>query len=510
VKGFGFRSATPKALKSCGETVDEPAMPNWHFCESEMRRASDRESNFFCRSRSLAKTAFDKKGQRTFNHNILKLNRMSLVSHNPPVEFSPFHTVLQNGIDRLLEIISPEEFEFIVKGEHLKSTLLEAVLISPIISESLKSDPMIREFHIVSDEIEATTFSVFLELIRNREGWIFLSANEIEFLSICKLLGNESLSLIFLESNSQSSNVSECSESGKIEICEKNIEDCASQFSSYSIDELRNLPKQTLHSLLSSDSLKIESEDFLLERLIDLGSDYFEYWNYIEISFLSSEGISQFVKVFPFEELRSSHWEKIIDRLIGNCDEKFRFHRFCKEHNSTESIFESMILSTIPIPLKQFETRKWNLLYRGSRDGFRGSDFHEKCDDQSNTVTVILTTKGFIFGGFAPISWDSSDLYKADNSQQSFLFSVKNARNSDPRSFPLTNSSKAIYCGSSYGPRFGNGSDILVADGCNQNTNSYTCLGYSYRNNTGLNGNQVFTGEQCFQVKEIEVFSITL
>jgi hypothetical protein len=48
-----------------------------------------------------------------------------------------------------------------------------------------------------------------------------------------------------------------------------------------------------------------------------------------------------------------------------------------------------------------------------------------------------------------------------------------------------------------------------VADYCNQNTNSYTRLGYGYVNDTGINEYQVFTGEQYFTVKEIEVFSIT-
>jgi hypothetical protein len=115
-----------------------------------------------------------------------------------------------------------------------------------------------------------------------------------------------------------------------------------------------------------------------------------------------------------------------------------------------------------------------------------------------------------MFDGFTPIAWDSSHSEKADNSQQSFVFCVKTSMNSDARSFPLVNSSKAI-CGiSSYGPIFGNGWDILVANSCNENTSSYTNLGNAYRNDTGLSGQEVFTGEYNFQVKEIEVFTITL
>jgi hypothetical protein len=244
--------------------------------------------------------------------------------------------------------------------------------------------------------------------------------------------------------------------------------------------------------------------------LIDLGSEYFEYWCYIELEFLSSQGISEFVKIFPFEELKTSHWEKIVNRLIGVCDERFRLHRICKSQIMKEGIFGSTILSNIPTPLKQFENKKWTLLYRGSRDGFKSLNFHTKCDNHSNTVTVILTTNDFIIGGFTPIAWDSSNSWKADNSQQSFVFSIVNAGNRDPRSFQVGNSTCAIYCHSSYGPTFGHGHAIHVADGCNENTNSYTQLGYADRNDTGLKGSEVFAGEQYFQVKEIEVFTITV
>jgi hypothetical protein len=38
---------------------------------------------------------------------------------------------------------------------------------------------------------------------------------------------------------------------------------------------------------------------------------------------------------------------------------------------------------------------------------------------------------------------------------------------------------------------------------------SWTSLGRAYTNDTGLDGKTVFTGSQCFQVREIEVFEIT-
>jgi hypothetical protein len=56
---------------------------------------------------------------------------------------------------------------------------------------------------------------------------------------------------------------------------------------------------------------------------------------------------------------------------------------------------------------------------------------------------------------------------------------------------------------------FGSGNDIYVADGCNNNTSSYTNLGGSYANDIGIAGNQFFTGEHNFTVKEIEVFQVS-
>jgi hypothetical protein len=173
------------------------------------------------------------------------------------------------------------------------------------------------------------------------------------------------------------------------------------------------------------------------------------------------------------------------------------------------SPFQSRILDGCPSVLDEFVNKQWTLIYRGSDDGFGASTFHNKCDGIGNTVTVILTTTGCIFGGFTPVAWESPDDYKSDSTSQSFLFRIKDSRNSAPRKFALSNPSQAINYQASYGARFGSGANIAVADCCNQNTNSYTNLGNSYVNDTEIDGRQVFTGEQYFRVKEIEVFKIT-
>jgi hypothetical protein len=236
--------------------------------------------------------------------------------------------------------------------------------------------------------------------------------------------------------------------------------------------------------------------------LLELGLEVQEFFCHIEMQFLSGDGIRQFLKELAFDDLTEEIWLKIVGKLTAQESEQCNRprHRMC---------FCSTIVRTIPPVLKEFSGAQWALLYRGSRDGFAAAHFHGKCDGQSNTLTLIETTKGFVFCGFTPVAWETSGgTYKPDSTQTSFLFTVKNPQGTEGRKFPLASSSNAIRCQSDYGPVFGSNYDLKVVDGCNTSTGNYTNLGGAYRNDTGLDGKQVFTGEYNFSVKEIEVFAI--
>jgi hypothetical protein len=449
---------------------------------------------------------------------------------------STFFALLQDGLTRMLSVVKSDKFEVVLNGESFETTLAEAVLISPKVYELLQLDPTIRTFTISSvdesESIDSSSFQTFLGCVHLREFIDLSRSNELTFLTICRLLGNERLAFLFLASlnsssprgsatasTSTSSSPSPSTSSKEVSIScevlvnlisssEATIDYCASHFYRYSVDEIRHLDKYTIHLLLQSRSLRVSSEDDFLVFLNELGPDYYEFWCYLEPIFLTSEGISLFGTSLPFDYVNESIWQKIFVRLEKKPDESIRRLRFA---NSVSSIhrLESNIVETIPSIFKDFETKSWRLLYRGTRDGFGASDFHSKCDQQSNTVTIILTTGGYIFGGFTPLAWDSSGGDKADNTGKSFLFSLKNPPNTDPKIFPLSIASQAIYCNASYGPTFGNGFDIHVGDNCDQNTSNWTNLGNGYTNDTGLDDQQVFTGEYKFQVQEIEVFTIS-
>ncbi|CAF3069305.1 unnamed protein product, partial [Rotaria sp. Silwood2] len=52
--------------------------------------------------------------------------------------------------------------------------------------------------------------------------------------------------------------------------------------------------------------------------------------------------------------------------------------------------------------------QKWELIYKATRDGFGGEDFHRSSDSEGPTMTIIQTVSGgYLFGGYAETSWTS-------------------------------------------------------------------------------------------------------
>ena len=92
---------------------------------------------------------------------------------------------------------------------------------------------------------------------------------------------------------------------------------------------------------------------------------------------------------------------------------------------------------------------------------------------------------------------------------ESFLFSLVNPSGSEPTKMPLrgTNNNNGIYCNSSYGPTFGGGHDLFIANGANANSNSSSNLGFSYECPPHANAS-FLVGQTNFTVSELEVFLI--
>jgi BTB/POZ domain-containing protein KCTD9 len=66
---------------------------------------------------------------------------------------------------------------------------------------------------------------------------------------------------------------------------------------------------------------------------------------------------------------------------------------------------------------------KLNLLYKAKRDGFKGSDFHSRCDNKGPTICVIKSEHGKTFGGYTNLNWDEKG-YLTAGEGKSFIFQL--------------------------------------------------------------------------------------
>ena len=147
---------------------------------------------------------------------------------------------------------------------------------------------------------------------------------------------------------------------------------------------------------------------------------------------------------------------------------------------------------------------KFSLIYRASRDGWKSSDFHTKCDNKGKTICIVRSDTNNVFGGFTSVSWttDSGKFHKDSNA---FLFLIRSSKNYESQIFNLKTEKKdyAVQHYWNYMCRFGDGCDIVIYMSCNTNTYSYTCQSsYDIPDKHYLNG-----GNRNFKVEEIEVFT---
>ena len=151
--------------------------------------------------------------------------------------------------------------------------------------------------------------------------------------------------------------------------------------------------------------------------------------------------------------------------------------------------------------------QKWKLLYRGTRDGFKAIQFHAKCDGYSSTLTICQASESkYIFGGYTEAKWQSVDECKMD--ANAFIFSLTNKDNK-PCKMKTTCPEKSIKCSASYGPTFGSGADIYIANKSNERLNSSN-LGSTYKHDSYedrcIEALNFLAGDYSFLLSEIEVY----
>ncbi|CDW89986.1 UNKNOWN [Stylonychia lemnae] len=158
---------------------------------------------------------------------------------------------------------------------------------------------------------------------------------------------------------------------------------------------------------------------------------------------------------------------------------------------------------------KQFDNPKtklsFNQIYVGTRDGFKATDFHSRCDNKGLTVCFILSETGNVFGGFVTKSWGNYAFKEKDD--QAFIFSLtnqsihiqKNHLNSAIRNDPQKSWNQGEY-------------DISINDKCNEVDNTLW-LGWTYQDYnecdyTGSQAKNDLKSKINFKVLDLEVYQV--
>lgn len=105
--------------------------------------------------------------------------------------------------------------------------------------------------------------------------------------------------------------------------------------------------------------------------------------------------------------------------------------------------------------------------------GLTASDFHSAADGKGRTFSVIELSNGNVIGGYNPQSWNSSNSYNREYTSTAFLFNLTTGRRYDHNGLR----GYETYNGTTFGPTFGGGYDLLVD---NTLSTGYANLGYDY------------------------------
>ena len=195
---------------------------------------------------------------------------------------------------------------------------------------------------------------------------------------------------------------------------------------------------------------------------------------------------------------------QFIKNEIENLSYKLENLEDCIENYSKTKEIINFVENGIKTSLNK-KIALFKLLYNAKRDGDSSKIFHEKCDGHKNTLTIIKTVKGKIFGGFTRLAWQSEE--KGLEDDKGFLFSYNKKeiyyRNKDIKT--------EIQSQDLYGPMFGSDKDkkfvdLAIKDNCLQNSDSFERSILRAYNTNGQK--YALNDEHSFKVLDYKVYEL--
>lgn len=273
-------------------------------------------------------------------------------------------------------------------------------------------------------------------------------------------------------------------------------------FSTYKSTLTKKIPKQNSEELYAANLLEELLNGTQETRLDENGAIFIDrnprYFEYI-LDYLRMANTNYDFSL-PTRDILLDLEKDCVYFKINGLKELLLFY----DSNILNKSLKLELIKLCDIKLKE----NWRLIYRATTDGFSSTAFHNKCDGIANTLTIVKTLQSNIFGGYTEAAWSQINSHVSD--ANAFIFSLVN-KDKKPILMKCSNAASAIFCGSTYGPTFGEGHDFYIAHNSNLNTYSLSNLGFTYKHPqyaNGTNSAKLFlAGSFNFQTSEIEVYA---
>ncbi|GBB96610.1 hypothetical protein RclHR1_00280002 [Rhizophagus clarus] len=262
---------------------------------------------------------------------------------------------------------------------------------------------------------------------------------------------------------------------------------------------------------LSSDPSSYSNDDFnALKNTLQRCIPFMKFFNLTSREFLNN--------VFPYRKiLPNKLYIDLLKLFLNNNYKPTKNITPNGNCGSTKKFIDSRIITIqhaeiiskwidrLEITDELRNSYEFKLIFRASRDGFTSKQFHEKCDNQSRTVTIIkVKDSNEILGGYNPIIWESVHYFCITN--DSFIFSFMNKENIENCIISrVKNIKHAIRYWDRCGPSFGKG-DLTIYGGYQDEITFSNKTNYCIKNSYEK---QIRKTEENFSVEEYEVFHIT-
>ena len=256
----------------------------------------------------------------------------------------------------------------------------------------------------------------------------------------------------------------------EIEGNEKEVEDLSNNYNQLKLN-YNNMVKNNELEIenLNKEIKELKQENFdLKEKINNLSeqanqlNDLINKKDNLKYSFSNIQNLIERIEIL--EELKEESTKSSKKNSNGTnnnkvnkaqIQEKINIKKLKKCFKSSSILTDETNFDFLLNNLNKYNPTSYKIIYKSSIDGDNIKNFHSNCDGEENVLIIIETNKGYKFGGFTAVGFDSSGCELRDD--KAFLFSIDNQK-----IYEILPGNNAIYCNRKSGPIFCSKQDSIA------------------------------------------------